>query len=694
MLRDRAARRPAATLRAAAKLALCGIVLAVVALSGGNAIARTLVVETLDEPTNLSGRWKFAAGDDPAWADPAYDDSDWDELSVPGGWGRQGYREHSGIAWYRLEVDLTQALTEGRDDLQVGVQLGEVTSSYEFYAGGKRVGGVGALPPEPRMEYDRHRIYKLPMASIDAKDRLVLAIRVWRSSISRSQEGGPSRGPFFIGRFEQLNTRALLDGIPYLTLIAIFAIVGLYHLRLYTEHRGLVDYFWFGAFALDVAAYCLLRSQWKYSLSDNFILLKNLEYVAIYALPAIGIQFVATMYSRPVGSWLRAYQLSFVALAAIAGLTPDLRFNIRTLWMAQLWVLPMIAWAGFVAFQESRRRHPQAMLLTSTFFLATCLFDLAVDQNWARGPQMVPVGMTVMIFSMAASLANRLIRTRRELEALTDSLEIRVAEQTTQLRDHTKQLEQKNHELENTHKSLREASLTDPLTRLRNRRFLSEYLSHDIARVLRGCAPEMNASGSSELIDLVFLMLDLDHFKKVNDQHGHDVGDKVLVQTADILRKVCRDSDFIVRWGGEEFLVVSRYVDRRGAATLAERIRKAIGDHTFDVGAGVIVPQTCSIGFASFPFIKEHPDEYTWQEVVNVADRMLYLAKEAGRDSWVGVSEAVGKPADELPRRINEDFRGCISRGEIQCQSSRALESAGYDETDPSDPEKVEISWT
>ena len=667
---------------------LCGLVLVLATLAGVDAQARTLVVETLDEPLSLAGKWRFAAGDDSTWSDPAYDDSSWDELWVPGGWGRQGYRDHSGIGWYRLEVDLSRALASGREDLQIGVQLGEVTSSYEFYAGGIRIGGVGALPPEPRMEYDRHRLYRLPMAAIDANDRVVLAIRVWRSAISRSHEGGPTRGPFFIGRLEQLNNRALIDEIPYLALIAIFVAVGLYHLRLYAEHRGLVEHFWFGAFVLNIAAYCLLRTQWKYSLSDDFILLKNLEYVAIYAIPAIGIQFVASVYSRPIGRWLRAYQLSFLALAAVAGLTPDLRFNISTLWLAQIWVLPTIAYSGMVSFQAYRRGHPHAMLLPSTFFIATCLLDLAIDLDWVRGPRTIPVGMVVLILSMAASLANRLIRTRRELETLTDSLETRVAEQTLQLREHSEQLEQKNWELEEAYRILRDVSVTDPLTGLRNRRFLSEYLGHDVARVLREYIRAGLESVSPERSDLVFLMVDLDHFKVVNNQHGHDAGDQILKQTAELLREACRDSDFVVRWGGDEFLVVSRFVDRLGATTLSERIRKAISLHGFELDTGVAVAQTCSIGIASFPLVGKHPNRYTWQEVVNVADRMLYLAKEIGRNSWAGVCGTIGESGDDLASRISADLSGCLSRGEIRCETSRPYDEDESGEHELDDPEK------
>ena len=84
------------------------------------------------------------------------------------------------------------------------------------------------------------------------------------------------------------------------------------------------------------------------------------------------------------------------------GLTPGLRFNITTLWLTQIWVLPTLVLAAVVGYQEYRRGHPQAKLSAAAFFLSTCLFDLAVDQDWVRGPRMLPVGMTVMIFSMAA----------------------------------------------------------------------------------------------------------------------------------------------------------------------------------------------------------------------------------------------------------------------------------------------------
>src|SRR4051812_6556875 len=103
------------------------------------------------EPQPLTGPWAFRPGDDPTWATTAFDDRDWGRLQVPGSWRRQGFNELTGIAWYRLRTPPSWPTDE-----MLGVTLGKIDSAYELYAGGRRLGGVGALPPNPRPEYDRH----------------------------------------------------------------------------------------------------------------------------------------------------------------------------------------------------------------------------------------------------------------------------------------------------------------------------------------------------------------------------------------------------------------------------------------------------------------------------------------------------------------------------------------------------------
>src|SRR6185436_11380435 len=128
---------------------------------------------------------------------------------------------------------------------------------------------------------------------------------------------------------------------------------------------------------------------------------------------------------------------------------------------------------------------------------------------------------------------------------------------------------------------IEEASLTDALTGLRNRRYLEQTIGADLAIASR-------AAGE----DLVFLLVDLDHFKLVNDTYGHDAGDAVLVQVGTILRAFFRTSDSAVRWGGEEFLVVVRFVDRTHAGELAEKLRFAVESHRFALPDGRTITRT------------------------------------------------------------------------------------------------------
>ena len=149
----------------------------------------------------------------------------------------------------------------------------------------------------------------------------------------------------------------------------------------------------------------------------------------------------------------------------------------------------------------------------------------------------------------------------------------------------------------------------------------------------------------------VFLLIDLDRFKSVNDEFGHQAGDTMLIQVADVLRESCRASDTIARWGGDEFLLVSRFSDRRTGSVLAERIRAAIEQRVFELGDGRTVQRSCSLGFASFPFSIAHPEALTWEQVVAIADQALYRAKRAGPNRWVGVSASETAAEEQFRQR-------------------------------------------
>jgi diguanylate cyclase (GGDEF)-like protein len=204
--------------------------------------------------------------------------------------------------------------------------------------------------------------------------------------------------------------------------------------------------------------------------------------------------------------------------------------------------------------------------------------------------------------------------------------------------------------LKRAYRSVSEMSLSDPLTGLRNRRYLATRIDEDLAQVERQRAAHERLHETEALhnADVVFMMIDMDHFKKVNDEHGHAAGDALLKQFSAILLQEVRDSDTVVRWGGEEFLIVAKQSSNAEIHLLAERVRARVAACNFDLGNGVMLRKTCSIGFASYPFPPEGKPRPRWEDVAALADQCLYAAKASGRDVWVGIvqrGQAGGVPA-------------------------------------------------
>ena len=162
--------------------------------------------------------------------------------------------------------------------------------------------------------------------------------------------------------------------------------------------------------------------------------------------------------------------------------------------------------------------------------------------------------------------------------------------------------------------TLREANLSDAMTGLHNRRFLDEYIQTMVAAVDRRKS------------QLAILMLDLDYFKPVNDTYGHEAGDTILKELAKLMLASVRASDLVIRYGGEEFLIILQDTTQEAADAVAEKIRAAIEAAKFKIAGGVL-QKTMSIGVSSYP-----DDGDTLWQVIKYADVALYRAKDSGRN--------------------------------------------------------------
>lgn len=228
-------------------------------------------------------------------------------------------------------------------------------------------------------------------------------------------------------------------------------------------------------------------------------------------------------------------------------------------------------------------------------------------------------------------------------------------------------VQQRTEALQVANLRLEEASQTDPLTGLRNRRYLANQIPADIAFYER----EMLRREPDEV--MLFALVDVDHFKEVNDRHGHQAGDRVLQQFAQVLTSLVRTGDYIARWGGEEFLVVFRPMPGRHLPVLGERIRAAVAEHRFEVGLPEPLRLTCSIGLVECPLFREGRGSLGWEQMVELADRALYHVKTHGRNGWAAFRPAAGTSAETLLDVLRGDPSQWLANGRIQLLASDNL---------------------
>jgi diguanylate cyclase (GGDEF)-like protein len=249
----------------------------------------------------------------------------------------------------------------------------------------------------------------------------------------------------------------------------------------------------------------------------------------------------------------------------------------------------------------------------------------------------LPARLGLLLLMALAGLGVDRLRSRR-VRRRSDQLQEAVDARTRELRDSQEELARKNDELAHL-------SQTDALTGLKNRRYAWEYLAREVGRVDR----EWAAAPPDKEPDarLVFFLADVDLFKSINDQHGHEVGDRILIEASERVREATRLSDVAVRWGGEEFLVVARDLPRAEWRGFASRLRDAISKEPY-LPSPESGPVTCtaSLGYAAYPF--DRATALEWHQVLRLADLALYAVKQTGRNADLGV-EPGGAWSGKLP---------------------------------------------
>jgi diguanylate cyclase (GGDEF)-like protein len=345
----------------------------------------------------------------------------------------------------------------------------------------------------------------------------------------------------------------------------------------------------------------------------------------------------AALWLRSTGTWRLIYGTLFGAglVYALGAMEAGIAIDLGKYHTGSLYDVPLVIAMGWFSGAGSIARHAGAGMESPK----------AVSERqdlWVSGAATVTILSLPILAGWALYISDAPVPVKNFRVLLTLGIMI-VMGTLAWIKQH-----RLDKELDCANRELREDSVTDLLTGARNRRFLASTIELDVHHVLRSYARGPVVIGKRDR-DLVFYLIDTDGFKKINDQYGHAVGDKVLLEVARRISSAIRHSDVLIRWGGDEFLVISRYTDRDEASHLAKRVLNAMASEPFEIEGCLNMQCTCSVGWAVFPWYVREPKAVPYDEVLRLADSALYDAKKGGRNQAVGLL-----PTREEPATVSE----------------------------------------
>jgi len=532
--------------------------------------ARWLVPESGVVP--LDGPWRLTAGDAAAYARVSFEDSTWQTVTVPGPWKSYGSPPPRGFVWYRGRFVL-----ERLPAAQLGLEIQARGLVFEVYVDGQRLGGVGEFPPDYRPRTQISAVFAIPVPSLSPRPHLV-AIRAY--SLERNAAlGSVALEP--LSRLLAANRRADL----YMLAVAVlFVGLAVNQLFFWARRREAREHLYMFLFCAGLALYFV---NWMPSVhlalapvTDWFRLFVALgsASIAALALGAVGIfevepESLAARIAQALG-------LGFAALVLLVLLLPT--------WTMVRWVEaylfnPAVLVSGVALIRlarATRRRDVRSatiLMWGSWALVLTAFHDLTLSwgllPHWGGSTIILQYGAVGFVLAVALSTADKFAHT-----------------ETT--------------------------ALYDRLTGLYRREVVMDALTREIRRTSRVQQP------------ISVIMMDLDHFKAVNDSVGHQAGDRVLAEVGRRLAEAGRAVDWLGRYGGEEFIAVLAATTAGGAVQTAERFRSAVGALPYEVGRAARLI-TLSAGVAVYD---GGEDWTTAEQLVGAADAALYRAKNAGRN--------------------------------------------------------------
>ncbi len=351
-------------------------------------------------------------GDNPEYKNPVYDDSDWRVISLPSNWSLL-FPEWNGICWYRIHIRFNERLP----DNSLGIRLGIISDVDEVFFNGHLIGKSGEFPPNRSSAYDRKRMYEIPTNLINPEGDNVIAIRV---AGLFDYENGPYKGKFEISYFQDLQRDHLSKEFLDVIFVIIYLFVGVYFGLIFI--RGSVDkeYLFFSLFTLSSAVYLFLRTQIKYLISDNFLGLKRIEYLVLFIIPLLMMEYLTFFFKRR-HSIIHYIYYGFVSVSLFGVIvSSDVCFWNRILFylVEPSWVIPILF--GLYVSIKDFKKEADAKYILAAFPVIYIIFinDVLVDRGVFDFIRLSNYGFLIVIIGSVFIMRKRFLRLYHEVEDL------------------------------------------------------------------------------------------------------------------------------------------------------------------------------------------------------------------------------------------------------------------------------------
>ncbi|URN83893.1 diguanylate cyclase [Acetobacterium wieringae] len=542
----------------------------------------------------------------------------------------------SGYATYRLKFTAA-------DNQILALKIPKVRTAYKLFINGEPITTVGTIGTTRETMVPKYQPQVVAFNAVSGENEIVLEV----SNFYRPS-GGLLNSIQLGGESQLLTIRYF--GLTYeLFLFGALMMMGVYHLALFCFRRKDRAPLYFGLFCTLVAIRTLFIGE-----AFLFSFFQNLNFEIIYKVQTLsfylGVPLILMFFRSILPQYfnqliVRTTQIIAGAYTLVVLFTPTwIAAIINPLY--QIWTVLMIVYlfAMLIKIALHREKNSGLIILGGLFLIATCLMDIItlspwISDNWLSFLQSIFQGdansstgqlIFAVLYSLllaktfTESLEQRTVMSE-QLAEMNDHLDELVAQRTRELTASNDRIEQQNYELELINHELQRLSLRDPLTELWNRRKYDETIVMEWNRCLRQHRP----------ISLLFI--DVDYFKNYNDLYGHVAGDATLIKIGNTLRTaLSRPTDMVVRYGGEEFIVLLAETDKEEALSNAHRLLKKVEalaiPHEGSVVKNCI---TVSIGVATL--LPDHHSRH--EDLVKMADEALYQAKSNGRNQVVTLNQ-------------------------------------------------------